>query len=227
LGHVSSTKVDCASGAILRSTDTNGQSSFTQYDYLGRVVEIAKPGDLLTALPMTGTQAFTRDPDAPTGAGTTVGQARVTSWKEYLAYGSAGLQRDVVHIRDGSPAGLYNKSFFDGVGRTVQSRVKIDPAKSGNLGEMLLTTVYDGMGRTAATFAPCFVAIGDAQTPNCGKTISTTTYDALGRALITTLPGGRKVTNTYGQENGRWLETVVNPRGFTSKSYSNLLGQVV
>src|SRR5947207_5339145 len=63
-GHQTTTVSDCFTGAMLRVTDPNNQSVYTQYDNLGRVVETAGPGDTLT--PIAG---FIRDPGAPLNSG--------------------------------------------------------------------------------------------------------------------------------------------------------------
>ncbi|HYC91989.1 MAG TPA: Ig-like domain-containing protein [Thermoanaerobaculia bacterium] len=226
-GHVTRKVEDCASGLPLRITDANGKSTYTQYDAFARAVEVAGPGDVLTALPRSGVaQPYTRDPAAPTGSGTRPGDAAVTSWSEYLDLGVPGRQRTVTHAKDGSPGGHVTKVFTDGLGRSVQTRVEVDPATTG-FGEVVSTTVYDGHGRVAESFTPCFAAPSDSRTAHCGSAKTTTTFDALDRATRVVMPGNRTVTHAYGNESGRWLRTTVDARGFTSKTYSDLEGREV
>jgi hypothetical protein len=155
LGHVTSSTIDCNSGLTLQSVDANGKSTYLQYDFLARPVESAGPGDELTALPTTGAQPFTRAPGAPTGAGTRPGEAKVSTWTEYLSLGTLGQHRIVNHVRDGSPDGHYTKTFADGRGRTIQTRSEVDAATTG-FNEVVSTHVYDGMDRVVKKFVPCF-----------------------------------------------------------------------
>jgi YD repeat-containing protein len=226
LGHVTKSVTDCWSDLTLTATDANGQSIYTQYDHLARPVEVAQPGDVLTALPRTGAQAFTRDPGAPTGAGSAPGQAKVTTWTEYLGLGVVGQQRTVEHTRDGSPNGLYKKTFTDGLDRVLQTRTETDASRNG-LPEVVATTVYDSVGRVAVRLAPCFAAASDVRTAHCGTAGVSTNYDSLGRELTITLPGNLTTTNTYANSMGLWLKTSVNPRGFTTKMFTNFLGHEV
>jgi YD repeat-containing protein len=226
LGHVSSQVTDCLSGLVLRATAADGNSSYIQYNALAEPVEKAGPEDFLTPLPQTGPQAYTRDPAAPTGSGTAPGQAAVGSWIERLGRGVVGQQRTVTHLRDGSPDGHYTKMFTDGLGRVIQTRTEVDPAKTG-FAETVATTVYDGIGRVAQAFVPCFGAASNIVTTPCGSASTITAYDVLGRPVSVTMPGNRTTTYAYSAENGRWLTTAVDPRGFTTKTYSNLLEQIV
>ncbi|HYC58239.1 MAG TPA: hypothetical protein VEK79_01605 [Thermoanaerobaculia bacterium] len=121
LGHLVSTVTDCASGVVLQTTDANGRSKYTQYDFLARPVETADPGDVLTALPQSGPAAFTRLATAPTAPGTRPGHAQVSNWTEYLSLGLRGQQRVVNYTRDGSASGLYVKTFTDGRSQVADS----------------------------------------------------------------------------------------------------------
>jgi len=230
LGHTITTVQDCVSGLPLRVTDANGRSLYTQYDYLGRVVENAGVGDELTALPTSGgLYPFTRDPgtSTPTGAGSKPGDARVAAWTEYLELGDPQRQRVVSHLRDGSAGGRYSKVFTDGLGRAVQTRTEVDPAKTGGYAESVSTTGYDGMNRTVAAYVPCFAGASDSVTAHCSTMATKTTYDVLGRELSVLKPGNRLTSHRYTQENGRWLTTTTDPRNFTTKTFTDLLGRVV
>jgi YD repeat-containing protein len=227
LNHITKTVTDCKSDLILTAIDPNGLSTYTQYDHLRRPVETAAPGDVLTALPQTGPDPYTRDPNAPTGDGSRVGQAMVSTWTEYVSLGAVGQRRVIEHLREGSPGGLYKKVFSDGLGRVVQTRAETDPSKNGGLGEIVSTTVYDEAGRVARTFAPCFAAVSDEKTEHCDTASTAAEYDAIGREVNATTPGGRITTHAYGHENERWVQTTVNPRGFITKRFTNRLDHPV
>jgi YD repeat-containing protein len=57
LGQSIASVSDCWSGLALSITDPNGAKTCNQYDWLGRLVEMAAPGDTLTALPAAATGA--------------------------------------------------------------------------------------------------------------------------------------------------------------------------
>ncbi|HYC61125.1 MAG TPA: Ig-like domain-containing protein [Thermoanaerobaculia bacterium] len=229
LGHITTTVLDCQSGLPLRVTDPNGRSTYTQYDHLGRVVETAGVGDELTALPTSGGQAFTRDSAAgtPTGSGGNPGDARVTTWTEYLDLGDPKRQRVVSHLRDGSPGGAYTKVFTDGLGRVVQTRAEVDPAKTGGYSEVVASSDYDGRDRVVAAYVPCFAQASNSVTAHCNPLATKTTYDAIGRELSVRKPGDRLTSYEYDAENGRWRTIGTSPRNFTTRTYTNLLGHVV
>jgi YD repeat-containing protein len=226
LGHTAMTISDCASGAVLVSTDANGKSTYSQYDSLARPVETAAPGDVLSALQTSGADPFTRAPDAPTGGGSVPGAAAVTSWTEYVQIGIPGRQRTITHVRDGSPGGSYAKSFFDGLGRVTQTRAKADKNKS-TFDEIVTTTAYDDQGQVIQSLVACYATVSDSVTPHCATAGTMTSYDAVGRELRVTRPGNRVTTHSFGNENGLWLRTTINPRGFTTKTYTDLLGRQV
>jgi hypothetical protein len=122
---VTTTATDCSCGLTLRVTDPNGQSTYSQHDGLGRLVETAVPAD--TLIPIIG---FLRDPNIPANrlnGGGVVGNGGQgpTSWTEYLDLGVVfpdSKQRLVAHSKDGTLDGRYVKTFLDGLGRTLQTR---------------------------------------------------------------------------------------------------------
>src|SRR5262249_48125271 len=197
LNHTVTTVTDCSSGNLLSVVDANNQRSCTKYDALGRVLEVAGPGDDLSAggISLPGC----------------VGTKGPTGTTEYFRFGleAPGLhqQRTVVRVKDGSADGHYVKTFTDGLGRTVQTRTKVDPSTSQGFAEVVGTVQYDNMGRVTRSFVPRFEAVSDAlmrPCPDppapCGVPVTTTLYDALGRVISVTPPGLPAPTTAYGSD---------------------------
>jgi YD repeat-containing protein len=213
--HQTSTVADCNTGLILRVTDPNNKSTYTQYDNLGRVVEVAGPGDTLTRI-----NGLTRHPDAVMNTGTTLGNGGngPTTWIEYLALGVINQQRTVTHTKDGTQDGRYVKTFLDGLGRTIQTRNEANPTSSGARQETVSTVTYDNLGRVFKQYVPRFETVSDSVTAAAGLA-ATTLYDALGRAKSVTPPGLSATTTQYTGSGTEWRTTVTDA--------TDVLGRVV
>ncbi|HEX4966640.1 MAG TPA: BACON domain-containing carbohydrate-binding protein, partial [Thermoanaerobaculia bacterium] len=209
LGHSTTVVRDCWSENPITLTDPNGQATRTAYDRLGRTTSVTGPGD-----------------------------STPTKWFEYFLLGSndntggvpvtsLASQRTVVHVKDGSPDGLYVKTFLDGLGRTVQTRSEVDPTTSNGFAEAVNTFEYDGMGRIFHSHVPCFAAASDAVTSSCTDRMTVSLYDALGRVVAQTPPGLPATTTQYGGSGSLWVATTTNARGFQSKNTTDALGRVV
>lgn len=221
LGHPVTTVTDCATGVALAVRDANGQVTCSKYDLLGRLLESAGPGDRLTA------GGVTSPTDCPAGA------TGPTERYEYFRLGVSGeaatieQQRTVARGKDGSADGLYRKTFLDGLGRTVQVRAEVDPATAGGFAERVVTTEFDSAGRVARSHVPCYAAASDSRVPCPGALFTATTYDALGRVTRIVPPGLPAITTRYEGAGSSWVTTVTNPRGFESRTVTDLLGRTV
>jgi len=85
--------------------------------------------------------------------------------------------------KNGTTAGHVSKTFYDGLGRTIQTCGEVDPSTNGGSRYVCSTMSYDRMGREEANTVPFYVqdvtsyAVG---TPSHTQ-YTFTIYDALGR----------------------------------------------
>ncbi len=199
---------DCYRGLPLKVTDLNGQVTTKTYDRLGRTLTLTLPGD-----------------------------ASPSTWHEYCVFGSAdnncatpvssrAEQRTVLHEKDGTPGGLYSKTFTDGMGRSVQTRTEaVDD--SGTAVEVVTTTEYDQMGRVSRVWGPRFEGPSNSLTP-VGGPLTTTTYDALGRVTTLTTPGNLTTTTTYEPyPPAHQVSFVTDPKGNREGLYRDVLGRTI
>jgi YD repeat-containing protein len=222
---VTATTIDCNTGLTLRVTDPNNQSTYSQYDNFGRLVETAGPGDALT--PISG---FTRDATAPLNGGSAVGNngQGPTTWIEYLSLGAINQQRTVTHAKDGTIDGHYVKAFIDGLGRTIQTRSEIDPSTSGGYRENVVTNEYDQMGRASKAYVPIFSAVGDSFAPPSPSALATVTgYDEVGRVRSVQPPGLSATITDYGGSGTSLLATATDANGNKTLTVTDVLGRVV
>ncbi|HSS20409.1 MAG TPA: DUF6443 domain-containing protein [Pyrinomonadaceae bacterium] len=240
--HLVTNVSDCNTGLVLRATDPNNQSTYTQYDEFGRVVEVAVPGDTLTRLPAVvpqstptlGSPHYVKDPNIPfnrTNGGTVVGSGGQgpTTWIEYLELGVIGKQRRIDHTKDGTVNGRYLKTFTDGLGRTIQTRSEVDPSVSSGNAEVKTNIEYDSLGRTSKTYVPVFAGASDSfeAPPASGARVTVTAYDGLGRVKVTTAPGPLIITTDYGKSGSRFTTTVTDPKGNQTVTFTDILGHKV
>lgn len=118
------------------------------------------------------------------------------------AFANAGnptTQSVTTSIADGSPDGLWTRTYLDGLGRPVRVVAK---------GGITTDTQYNLRGMVGARSAPYLTGA----TP----VFTTTTYDAAGRPRVVTEPDGSTTSTTY----GNWVESTTDARGLvTDRSY--------
>ncbi len=143
------------------TTDANNQNTTTTYDALGRVTEIAQPGD--TAAAPTTSYAYTTFCPA-TGAAAPCVEIDTTQ-------------------RLNSTTKVTTRAFYDGAGRLVETRT---PAANGQ--DSVQYTLYGTLGRLAYQSVPYFVpaytgAPGATaySVPDFNQPGSSLDYDGLGR----------------------------------------------
>jgi YD repeat-containing protein len=247
---------DCFTGATLSVKDANQALACSQYDGLGRVVETAAPGDLLSAQAQCSsasdvTACYVRDTGNCATSGTAIGNGGEgpTTWTEYFPYGCTDPPcrlggnttynevRTISHSRDGTTDGLVHVAFVDGEGRSTAScaEMVLDPAQSATPGASCTTTVYDSMGRPSLTYTPFYVSTMPTTAPTAPTSdqYTQTGYDGIGRVVSTQLlKNGASVgipaaTTRYSGSGSLWITTVTDPDGCEAQSKTDCLGRAV
>ncbi|BCJ70801.1 hypothetical protein CS0771_03450 [Catellatospora sp. IY07-71] len=124
--------IEPAWGATLATVDvTNNRRTDVEYDALGRVTKVWRPG--------RSKSLYANTP---------------TTWHEYAVSNTAP---SVIHTRNLSPNGtlISSYTFYDGLMRTRQTQ---SPKADGTAGAMVADTFYDTAGRVWRTFGPYPVA---------------------------------------------------------------------
>nr|WP_269783473.1 toxin TcdB middle/N-terminal domain-containing protein [Marinibactrum halimedae] len=153
---------DTGFGQVLSSIDFNGQATSFEYDALGRLKKMVKPGDS-AEFPTISYDYQMAQP---------LSNDRTINWIETRQRESAG------------GGTIDSRSFMDGLGRNVMTR-----SESSNAGEVIVTdhVRFDSRGNAIESFSPYFskgLSFSEAGT-NASVLVS---YDALGRALRTYQP---------------------------------------
>jgi YD repeat-containing protein len=224
MGHQTQTTLDCYTGQTFSVRDPNQNRTCKGYDALGREVETAVPGDSLG-----GRSVVFDDQNCVRGA------AGPTGWVEYLDLGRPDRQRTVLYSKDGSPDGLYVKTFLDGLGRTVQTCSEADPDSSGGNREACTRIGYDHQGLEALSAGPFFVPTPADRvlTPPDSVPRSLKTHDALGRLVREEWVAGNgrpvqpPVRIAHSGSSLGFVTELTNSRGFKNRKVANLLGQTV
>jgi RHS repeat-associated protein len=136
----------------------------------------------------------------------TTADLQTTTWS-YNNFGIVGSQ----HVRVDAPGGLWNETYFDGLGRTTKTR------KIGSDSKVVVTkTEYNASGTAAKIYVPYFESDGAGP-------YTTFTYDPMGRALTTTSPDGtgEKVCYDVG------VVVVLDANGHRKRETRNALGKLV
>lgn len=183
----SSTVYDLTTGLPTSSTDVNGQTTYMEYnDILLRPTRVVPPSG----------GAIT---ETSYGAGTSA----ATRWVKVRT------QIDTVKWKEAF-------SYFDGLGRTTQTR-SVD-----SNGDVFVDTEYDSAGRVKRVTNPY----------RSGETIywTTNTYDVVGRVVEVTLPDTAKVLTNYAVSNSGVLgakKTITDQAGKTRAGISDALGRMI
>ncbi len=187
---------DYRMGLIASVTDPNAQVTSAQYDVFGRMILLVKPGDTTAAPSMTAIYA---------------------DWEQPYRY--------VYYQKDPTPGSLgsrFTSSYYDGLGRKLQSKMKTRYTGYNTVGQTIVSdTLYDNMSRAAKVSQPRYVDENVGNNPSWGPFFfytppstdpnvmrwTTTSYDGLGRPLAVTPPDNQATTYWYavgtGDLNGR------------------------
>ena len=187
---------DYVMGTLTSVTDPNGNITNAKYDGFGRLVQIAKPGDVLDTAPTV--QALYDDTAIP-------------------------FRYQVTYRADATQSRTINQ-YYDGIGRLIQTRSKnIDGTIAK---DSVVDKKYDGLGRVTQESQPRYsTTISTYLDPAADGPVrwTTTTYDALGRPRLITAPDTTTTEHFYGIFGSQRYEDVVDPnRHRTQWRYDNL-----
>ena len=149
-------------GVMQAKTDANGDTTSFEYDKLGRLTKVIRPGD---------------DVILP-GEVTPFGTIR----REYedADLGNVGVQKDVtyqtVKIENGSAETIWKETYFDGLGREIKAKAQAPESKS-----IVVEARYNARGLVDRKSLPYFEG---TETPRYIEL----TYDDLGRQMTVTHP---------------------------------------
>ncbi len=183
---------DYSAGKPTQVTDANGYVYQTVYDGLDRVVGEKQP-DLTTPATLVSKTAYVYT-DTPGSV-----SVKKTSYLD-------------------SATGVDAYTYFDGLGRPVQTRTEAETAGQFNAAD----TVYDARGLTQKQSLP-YASSGSAKTAPTGASelYTTFTYDATGRPLTAVNSIGT-TTSAYDD----WKTTVTDARGNTTSRTQDAYGNL-
>jgi RHS repeat-associated protein len=158
-------------------TDANSQATTYQYDKLGRLTGITRPGE--------GTGLLTTQYAYSTSACPATGPSIPCS------------ELDTIQRYDSSTT-VTTRTFYDGYGKAAETRT---PADGSN--DVVQYTTYDAREEKVFTSRAYYVATGTGYSAPDGTQLgSSAVYDALGRTIQTTDPAGATTTTSYLQLTG-------------------------
>jgi YD repeat-containing protein len=201
-------------GQISGITDPNGQEIKYEYDKLGRLSKVIKPGDSSSWPTVQYEYSDTAN----------LFPLRVTATYQEIA-GSASERRPIIEL-------------YDGLGQLIQTRAE---RTNGGL-QSVVDYVYDGLGRTTTEFVPYDETFAWGYTHASGwdtRAKTTTAYDWLSRPTRVTMPNGNYEDHAYAIDHGgffgiwpasptgMYLHRVVDQNSHLRDEISDPFGRIV
>ena len=194
---------DYTLGLPTSETDANGAEVSAEYDALGRITAVIRPGDEAA----NPTLRFSYHIDSQNHLFWTEAQQRI----------SAGVYAKV-------------RKYYNGLGQLLQTQT--DAELAGALQTLVSDIYYDEMGRAYKETVPYSRPLtqGAFITPSPNPADYTlTSYDALGRIYQVQAPDGSTQTSVYSLQSDNGipynLTHFTNARGNTSVTWSDALGR--
>jgi len=186
-------------------TDANNQATTYQYDVLGRLTGLTKPGET---------------------AGDLTTQYVYTIWRPAPGASTPCSEEDTIQRYDSSTT-VTTRAFYDGWGKVAETRVPVDSSH-----DVVTYTTYDAREEAIFTSRPYYVGSGSGYSaPDSTQLGSSAVYDAAGRQTQNTDPAGAMTTTSYLQVTGpdsatylgtqvvdanhHQIETLTDPLGHT------------
>ena len=163
-------------------TDPNSQTTTYQYDALGHLTSITKPGE---------------------GTGLLTTQFVYTIWCSSTGPSTPCSELDTIQRYDSSTT-VTSRTFYDGWGKAAETRVSADSSH-----DVVTYSSYDAREEVTFTSRPYYVTSytgnpGSAaySAPDSTQLGSSAVFDALGRQTQATDPAGASTTTSYLQVTG-------------------------
>lgn len=176
---------DVKTGEVLTYTDENNQVTTYVYDTFGRLTKVIGPNDTAQYPGTTYEYDVTACPNKVTKRQKTVSPSTYTT----------------------------EISFYDGLGRLIETKVDAEPDPSGGQARQIVKDVvtFNAQGKAKEKYNPYFVAASNAGYSAPGAEVGKTAmeYDCVGRVTQITNPDFTYRTIQYSD----WVETKTNENG--------------
>ncbi|MEW6008874.1 MAG: toxin TcdB middle/N-terminal domain-containing protein [Candidatus Omnitrophota bacterium] len=201
INHTIQTTYDIKTGQVLTSTDPNSQISTNIYDNFGRLAKVIGPNDN-ELFP-----AVIYEYDLATVP------IKVTKHTK--------INNDIV------PGYMTTYSFFDGVGRLIETKSPAENDPVTGMPRQIISGVvtYTQRGEVKEKYLPYFVDGENANfvTPDYSSPKITFTYDALGRLIQSTNPNLTYSSVSFSD----WTTTKTDENGHSKKEYYDAYGNLI
>lgn len=232
-------------GALFMSVDPNGNGTKHYYDGFGRLTVVMKPGDTNSYSPSLAyfySDARVTLTPVSTPATTLTPQPTATFPKHYYGMVLPVMSEKWVKREpggqptDGAAKGVFERTFYDGLGRVVQVQKPHYNWASPTPQDIVSYTEYDALGRAVKASNPyekpkslCWGVSSSTcnafVTPDATRPKTVKTYDVVGRPTSIVGPDGAVVEYRYGvlatatplpggtplPTPGVWMEDVIDP----------------
>lgn len=185
---------DTGTNNKLTEVDYNGQTTTYVYDTFKRLTSVTKPGDTSPSIEY-----------------------------QYNNWGIINQQHIKILTRVSDNDTLWQKDYFDGLGKVVQSQSRGDP------GHIIVsgTNTYNARGLVVKSYIAQYLPVSDVngyKAPEASWKYASYTYDGLGRVITQTNPDGTSVSNDY---STAWRNLGTNERGYKKASYNDAFGRLI
>jgi RHS repeat-associated protein len=200
LGQTMQSTYDFRTGQVLTTTDTNNQTGSNTYDTFGRLLSVIGPNDT----------------------------ADYPSARYFYDLNTFPIKISQETKTDYAlpPAYLTSYSFYDGIGRVIQSKSPAEPDPETGQQRQIVSGIVklDSRGLVKEQYIPYFVnASPDYVAPTYATPHSTLTYDAVGRLIQSTNPDTTYATVQYSD----WVKTVTDENGHSKTEYYDVYGRII
>ncbi len=184
---------DIGTTNLLGLTDANNQTTNYYYDGLKRLTGVVKPGDSVASASVNYT---------------------------YSNWGTVNQQHIKTTTKVSNDESLWQKEYFDGLGRVVQIQSVGEPSFGADNRTIISSTViYNNRGQVERQYVSQDLLASNVsgyRVPDSGWKYISYQYDGLGRVTVQTNADGSTTSRDY---STGWQELVTNERGYKKRYY--------